>query len=63
MTNSAKAHQRTLKALGKQEIHRLPINYKGEAMSLQWRDLVVTPLPRSPNLISPRVRQPDDTGL
>lgn len=63
MTNSAKDHQGMLKALGEQEIHmeihRLSINYKVENVPLEWADLVVT----SPNLASPRVKQPDHMDL
>lgn len=67
MTNSAKDHQGMLKAWGEQEsrmeIHRLSINYKGENVPLEWSDLVVTTLPKNPNLASPRVRKSDNMGL
>lgn len=56
MINSAKDHQGILKALGEQEIpmeiHRLSINYKGENLPLEWSNLVITTLPKSPNSIS-----------
>lgn len=67
MTNSAKDHQGMLKEWGEQEsrmeIHRLSINYKGENVPLEWSDLVVTTLPKNPNLASPRVRKSDNMGL